>query len=275
MFQILQKRVFYFIILLVISILFIVNYKINSRLLYNLSSYALNTSVAIKEGIGYVVFKLNNFRESIASNFVLRERIKTLEKEILEYEQNYRSTVSLDYQISRLQQMLGFSLNTDYELLPAFLYSQDTTFPHRYLINKGQQDGVYDDNPVLAMYQNKLVFLGKIKESYDGSSLFVSVNDIDFFVPVITDVTNQIGILYGNGMRDDTMTLELDAISGIEQLFVDEVVLVNEFSKNYPPGIPIGRVVNVSYGKEDLLIRATVKPYVDIKSIDIVFIYKQ
>ena len=275
MLQILQKRLFYFILLLVIAFLFIINYKINSRLLYNISNYAVSISVAVKEGIGYLVFNFNKLRDSIKTNFALREHIKTLEKKISDYERNYRSIASLDYQISRLQQMLGFSLNTDYSLIPAFIYSQNTRFPHRYLLNKGQKDGVNNDDPVFAIYQNELVFLGKIKESYNGSSLLVSVNDKNFFIPVITDVTNQIGILYGNGTTDNTMTLELDAISGIEQLFVDEVVLINEFSKNYPPGIPIGKVLNVSYGKEDLLIKAKVKSYVDIKSIDIVFVYKK
>lgn len=272
MLQVIKKPFFYFILFFITGVFFIIDYKFSYLPSHKISNAIFNSTVTIKQGIGYLAQNIRKIRSSFATNATLKKRIASLEQRILDYEKNYKSIESMNYQINQLQKMLGFTLNREYELLPAFIYAQDSKFQQRYLLNRGWKNNVRQDLPVFAIYQNQLVLVGRILKSYSSSAIFVTINDENFIIPVITEETNQIGILYGNGDSDNTMTFELDSISGTEQVFVGETVLVNEFSLNYPPEIPLGKIIDLTHNREKLLITATVKPYVNVQSIDKVFI---
>ncbi len=273
MFRILKQRLFYYVFLSVFSILSIVSVKFDTSLSYQFLSLFLRSTTYIRQGMAFVSHKAQDVSQFFTSHAKQREKIAGLEKQIQSYEKNFKSVESLQYQVTRLQELLNFALYEDYQLLPAFVFAQDTTRYQRYVLSRGRKDGVLKDSPVFAIHQRRLVLLGRIKDVQTDSSLFIPTNDSDFIVPAISGTTKQIGLAYGNNDLAYTMSFELNSISGIEQLFVNEEILVNDFSKNYPVGIPIGRITDITLNQEDLLLLATVKPYVDIKSIDIAFIY--
>lgn len=137
-------------------------------------------------------------------------------------------------------------------------------------IDKGTQDGITPQMPVLAAVENKgIALVGQVVEVYRSWSKVILLTDPSFAADVVVQRTRDRGIL--KGKAEDLCTLEyLPLYSQVQPK--DEVVTSGQDAL-FPPGLIIGEVVSVTRDEtQGLFKKAEVKPLVDFHNLEVVFV---
>lgn len=74
---------------------------------------------------------------------------------------------------------------------------------------------------------------------------------------------------------DGGSTLNIEKISKLLDVQIGDIVLTANISQKYPADIPVGQVIEVKEDKSSLFYKIKVKPFVNLSTIEQVFIIKQ
>ncbi len=173
----------------------------------------------------------------------------------------------------RLRELLRFRSELTYQVIPADLVAAEPN--RRYfsvLINKGSQEGVKRNMPVVNMHG----LVGKVVEVSPRSSVVQLMIDPSFRASALDQRSRVYGIIKpGSGF-----TLRLDNVPLTEDVRVGDAVISSGLGGIFPPGIQIGVVTAVeseeTYSKEDLSFgifkMIQVKPSVDFSRLEELFV---
>jgi rod shape-determining protein MreC len=155
-------------------------------------------------------------------------------------------------QARRLQALLGFKEQFISQTLPAQVISTTgTDFSRGIYIDKGSNDGVHRDMPVITPRG----VIGKIYRAYPSSSLVLLINDPTSGAGVILEKSRLQGILKGTPSGETV----LQNVMSDEKVEIGENVLTSGGDRVYPKGLPVGTVSEVSPGP-DIFLRVRIKP---------------
>src|SRR3989338_9678770 len=155
-----------------------------------------------------------------------------------------------------LRESLGLSITPEQRSLVVGVFNLESTpRGHNLLINKGQIDGVKKDDVVIS---SSGVLIGFIDDISDNHSRIVMVTNLDFKTTIKIISKNTFGIAtgaMGDGIHLDFISENDDAVEGD--------IVVTTGNDTFPPGLIVGKVIEVSSSNDGLFKNVKVKPAVE------------
>jgi rod shape-determining protein MreC len=218
----------------------------------------------VERGVSAVVTPVGRFFGGLTDDE--QARLDQLEEENAALRLQQRTD---DYTRSRAQQLddlLKVAGLGRYKILPAQVIAIGPAqgFAWTVQIDAGSRDGITPDMTVI----NGDGLVGRVKSVTDSTATVLLVVDPEATVGVRVEGNGQLGLLSGAGLR--AMTLEMTdpkaPLSAGDRL----VTFGSKDGKPYVPGVPVGVVRSVSTEPGSLVRVATVDPYIDATSLELV-----
>ncbi len=225
------------------------------------------------------------FRFTYGPFYALTDHLKELEGVLEENRRLHQKIMELSLrnfwlneehlENERLRQLLGFRSQLGYEVIPARVVAKEPN--RRYfsvLINKGSQEGIKRNMPVVNMYG----LVGKIVNVSAHSSVVQLMIDPRFRVSALDQRSRVFGII----KPESDFALRLDNVPISEDVQVKDPIISSGLGGIFPPGIKIGMVTAVeseeTFSEEDrsfgIFKMIQVQPSVDFSSLEELFILK-
>lgn len=165
-----------------------------------------------------------------------------------------------------LRSMLSFKDTCDYPLISADVISKLVNkMQGNFIINRGAKDGVTIGMPAI----NDKGLIGIIVDVADNFSVVRTLYNSSLNIAVTIERINIDGILSWDGRE-----LVIKNIPTTYDVRVGDRVRTSDFSSIFPPNIPVGTISQRESVPIGLLHTIFVKPFVDIRSVDNLFILK-
>lgn len=243
-------------LILILALLFFLGDYLRSIFLQKTSNLQYNFS-----SLGKNFF---NFWQNIFFDEKLREENKKLKEENQKMIAQLVELENLKKENEELKKALNLHLEKDFILKEANIISISLK-GHAFYINKGKEDGVEKDLPVI---NSNKVLIGKIKEVYQKNSL----------VELITAPDQKIGVLIGpkkipalaKGEGKDFLVAE--NIPKGNEIETNQIVISANIQKEIPSSLLIGEVKQIEESDLAPFLKIKIKPFFDLSQIDLVFI---
>lgn len=230
----------------------------------------------IRDFIYYLFFpttkiasKVINFPEgsiSTIKNIVyLLERNRVLEKQNKEYHILKRRYKALLQENKRIKEMLGLRERSEFRLIAANIIVRSPNWFHSITIDKGSNEGITVDTPVISVEGNRSGVIGKVIEVFPNSSKVLLITSNLSAIPAKIDGKEIDGIVIGN----DSYWLEMKYLPPRKRVKIGSVVITSGIGVIFPSGIPIGEVVEVK--ELGIFQECKVKSAINLFGVDKVF----
>ena len=165
----------------------------------------------------------------------------------------------------RLQTLLGFTEKYIYQTVAAqVIGTSGTEQSHVLLIDKGSQDGLKPDMPVITPDG----IVGKTRDVFRHTSQVLEISDVTSGAGVILEKTRIRGVLRGDSWGQP----EIVNVSPDERIQKGETVLTSGGDAIYPRGLSVGTVDRVSPQPEGTLVNVLVKPAANLGRLEEVLV---
>lgn len=198
-----------------------------------------------------------------AENEYLKDRLE-------DYEEQKNISRVLDEENRWLRKYLGLKdENEHFELADATIVSKESSSSSQiFTLNRGSSDGIKVGMPVIT---ESGVF-GFVKEVSIFSCKVVGMLDASASAGAIIERSGAIGVAGGAfELRSDGLC-EMSYIEAGSDVKVGDIVVTSGVGGVYPPGIKLGRVVEISTDALSRNMVATIQPYVDFENASRVMI---
>ena len=138
-----------------------------------------------------------------------------------------------------------------------------------FTVNKGFLDGALIGTPVLT--QSGVV--GRILRTAPHASTVLIITDPGFRLPVISQTSRTPGILTGSA--DPDSRLEVAYVAQTAKINVGETLITAGVDGNFPKGIPVGIVTQVTPGNKILFQQVHARPVVNLEALEEVLLLKR
>jgi rod shape-determining protein MreC len=177
-------------------------------------------------------------------------------------------------QFEQLSALLGLKESLAPTSVPAVVIANGlSNFRFTITINRGSDDGVEMDQPVVTGSADAPILVGKVVKVSSISAEVQLIIDRNSAVAGRLSVSHESGLVEGQGEGDLRMSLVTPGtvVEG------DETVVTQGYEVNgqrglYPPGLVIGEVSHVIPGTSDLQEFVTVRPAIDFSSLEFVLV---
>lgn len=185
-------------------------------------------------------------------NTQMASEIKLLRTKLLDYEEKIQ-------EISRLRRLLGFVQHYDQSHLVAeVIGTQHHKAFQTMRISKGEFDGVRVGMPVVTAEG----VVGRIIRTGQKFSDVHLLLDSNFNVDVLLQRTRIRGVLKGQGSHG---VLKLNRQSEIR---IGDTIITSGIVGGFAKGLPVGRVVRISYESDNVSQSVRVEPWVEIDQVE-------
>jgi len=165
---------------------------------------------------------------------------------------------------SKLKDLAGFKDTSTLPLVPATVVSRTLSQTQNTItINKGIDDGVKPGMPVM----NHLGLVGVIHSTSEDFAIARTLKNIDLKLTVKNERSRIDGILIWDG--DKLVIINVPKTLDFEK---GDRIVTSEVSSIIPIPIPVGAVSEIIPERTGLLNRISVTPFVDVFSVEHVFI---
>jgi rod shape-determining protein MreC len=165
----------------------------------------------------------------------------------------------------RLQALLGFKEKYIYKTVAAqVIGTSGTEQSHVLLIDKGSQDGIKPDMPVITPDG----IVGKTRDVFRHTSQVLEVSDETSGAGVILEKTRIRGVLRGDSWGQP----EIVNVSPDERIQRGEPVLTSGGDAIYPRGLAVGVVDRIVPQPEGTLVNVLVKPAANLSKLEEVLV---
>ncbi|TAK68887.1 MAG: rod shape-determining protein MreC [Actinomycetota bacterium] len=220
----------------------------------------------IERGVTTVVAPIGGFFSEFGSWGDKDDRIRALEEENAALRSQQTTTAHDAERLRQLDGLLRVAAAGQYRTVPAQVIAVGPAqgFAWTVTIDAGSDDGLQKEMSVI----NGDGLVGYVREVSPTTSRVVLIVDATVVVGARLAGTGQLSTVSGTGRQDQ---LELQMFSSSAPVVAgDRLVTFGSQNGLYPPGIPIGAVTDVKGTTGQLTRVATVKPFADMASLDIV-----
>ena len=218
--------------------------------------YTLHSSTAFIARLWHGYFDL---RDVAADNARLKIRIAELQTQLQLYEEK-------DAESRRLRALLGLSRSYAIKTVAAEVVTKAGAFPFLAVrVNRGQQAGVEAGMPVIGA-------AGVVGRVLRVGQYFADVQlliDSGFYLDVLVQRTRVRGMLHGD-LRRGVLQMPQAA-----ELRIGDTIVTSGLVGSFPKGVPVGRVVRISYTANSVAQQITVEPWIDHRQLEEVSILLQ
>ncbi|HOP64883.1 MAG TPA: rod shape-determining protein MreC [Spirochaetota bacterium] len=174
----------------------------------------------------------------------------------------------------RLRSLLGMKERLRYESIPAFVISKDPDNWFRtVIINRGSNDGITVNMPVVAYQGETKAVIGKIVEVRGSLSRIQPVISPDVRIGVKVGESKYPGLLTGYAFNSNLC--KVDYITRAAQIKFGDPIVTSGQAGVFPPGFVIGTVVKTELPESSPYQKIIVRPVIDYNLIEEVFIIKK
>jgi len=231
--------------------------------IYNITSPLVEYVSGIYRTIANYYYGLMHTDDVINENKELRKNVSKLKREIIQLETFRREN-------KRLRELLAFKRYIHYKTMGANVIGfGPSNWEQKILINRGKNDGIKKKMPVIS-YNGTLI--GKVDYVGASTSQVKLIYDPEFVVGGIVqrEESRAIGLIKGQSNNKNQNIME--KISWDADIVKDDLILTSGLSNNYPRGLPIGKVVKVETDNYGLSLKAEIKLFASLKTIEEVLV---
>lgn len=195
---------------------------------------------------------VNNFIASFFQSQELIEENERLREEVAELSATNSMLQEVEKQNQRLRELLAYDqqIHRELEVITGRVVGYSPgSWQRKIMVNVGRNDGVSVNMPVIG-YEGNLI--GRIGEAGMNSSQAILLNDPEFVVggQVSRDDSRVLGLI--KGLPESEGKVIMENIPWDADIREGDEIITSGVSDNYPVGLPIGKVVEVSVGKQGL-----------------------
>ena len=257
-----NKKIIYFLWLVVIATLLVVFSKVN---IPGVSNVAGSITNGIGDAFGTVKGLMRNGFGYFGSVKKLNQKNANLEKEIekLKYKLLELDVVEADNENLRDKLEIKERYNHFNLLYADIIVKNYDNFDETFVINKGAEDGVKLKQTVIT--QDGL--LGYISLVSNETSVVTTILDPNVSVGVEIASVNKNALVKGDFSLKNEAKLKLTYIPIDTEVSVSEIVYTSGIGEVYPKGIPVGTIEKVFNKKNEIDRYAIIKPLADINNV--------
>ncbi|HDK7159746.1 TPA: rod shape-determining protein MreC [Clostridium botulinum] len=214
----------------------------------------------IRNSIGFVL----NIPDVKKENVELKSKNSKLESQLVEYK-------SLKDENERLRKMLNFkNQHSEFNYVGADIIGKSGgNYLDEFTINKGSNDGVFKG--MIAITNEGLV--GQVIATGGSWAKVQSLSNENLAVSAMVDSTKEnSGVVKGFKDSQNNILAKLYFLPIDSKIKEKDIILTSGLGAMYPKGIRIGEVKSIEVDKGKVMKNAIIKPYVDLRKIEEVFI---
>ncbi|HPT88014.1 MAG TPA: rod shape-determining protein MreC [Bacillota bacterium] len=237
--------------------------------------YFFNTAMAPLESIfSYCGIVIHDSWKTVTHLAQLKVENDLLRKEIERLRTRQLGLEQLQKENEELREAAGFVKAQAHEMVAAEVISVNPSNWSRTLtINRGKNDGLKKNMAVISPQG----VVGRIMEVRDNTAeviLLTDPRDGNYIGGMVKRTQNMVIVTGGGGYLG-----ECTVKPAVDNFFTDlknnDIIITAATSDLFPKGIPIGRVVKVSYGPNKMVTKAILQPMVKLNKLHIVFVIKE
>lgn len=203
----------------------------------------------------------------VSAAFRLREQTAYLAAELAKSRQEVWRYKELVKENDALTALLALHTSLSYESLPARVINYQTDGLRAELtVDVGEYEGAESSMAVLA--PDGLV--GRVVRVYPHTSLVRLINDPEERVSCRVYNSRSFCVL----RTDQVGRPRLDYLSSRAEVSEGDAIVTSGMGGVYPAGVPVGSIDNLEVGQEQLFYSATLRPYVNFGSLEVVVLAK-
>jgi rod shape-determining protein MreC len=273
LFQLFANRRFLLIALIFLLITWVLFVTSRDRAKEGKVEYFFNTAMAPLESIfDHIGWVAGDSWKTITRLTQLKVENDRLRAEMDSLKARQIGLDSLKSENESLREALKFQADQPHELVSAEIISVNPSNWNRAIvINKGRNFGLKKN---LAVITSDGV-VGRIGEVRANTAEVVLITDPreGNFIGGVVERTKSMVILSGGGSRGEC-TVQPAIDSYFSDLKVNDLILTAETSEIFPRGLPIGKIVYIRKGSNNMVTKAFLKTAVDLGSLKLIYIIK-
>lgn len=206
-----------------------------------------------------------NYDNLEKENVQLKERIRELEDQLIEYD-------TFKFENDHLKDYLGIrEQHPDYDLVYATVIARDPgNWFDVFTIDKGSANGIEKRDTVITAAG----LVGHISEVGSTWAKVIPIIDPQSQVGAIIPRTRDIAVLEGDMLKKESGYCHLELMPGSTSV-VGDILTTSGLGDIYPRDIPIGKLVDVYPDPNGLAIYGTVQPEVNFKELSAVMVIRE
>ncbi len=208
---------------------------------------------SLVSGVKRYVYLSNAARE----NEDLRSTLGSMQSRIMDYEEQLLEN-------ERLRRLLGFANRSEKSMVAAEVIGHNSLSQFESIrISRGESDGIRNGMPVVSADG----VVGKvIRTGFKFADVQLLV-DTDFHIDVLLQRTRVRGVLAGDSGRISKLQLHKRV-----EIRIGDTLITSGIVGGFPKGLPVGRVIRISYETENVAQSITVEPWVDHRRLEEVMV---
>jgi len=227
----------------------------------------------MQRAVSSVVQPISNFFTSLGELPSLARRNRDLQQQV----EDLRSAAQLNQELTRrvedLERLIGLEAILSHPIAARVIGSGVSNLEWTITIDRGSDDGIAVDMPVVAGGADAPRLVGRIIRVTPASAMVQLILDRDYAVAGVLSTSREAGIVQGRGESDLRMDLLAPGIE-ISETEPESVFTigysVNGQSGLYPPGLLIGTVSRAFSEPDSVETFVTIRPAVDFATLQYV-----
>ena len=190
-------------------------------------------------------------------NFQLKQEITELKTRLLDYDERLN-------EVNRLRQLVGFTESIQDKFVAAKVFTGQRALPFKTIrISRGSMDGIKAGMPVVAAQG----VVGKvIRAGFKFSDVQLLV-DYDSNIDVLVQRNRIRGVLGGYANENCRLNLQRSA-----EVRIGDTLVTSGIVGSFPKGLPVGKVIRISFETDNVSQVITVEPWVDHSRLEEVIV---
>jgi rod shape-determining protein MreC len=237
---------------------------------------AVSSAIApLQDAVSSVVRPIGDFFSSLARLPSLAERNEELQAQVDDLKTAHQVNQELRRRLDSLRNLLGLQTTIQRSVAASVIASGVSNFEWTVTIDRGSDDGIEVDMPVIAGTSGEPRLVGRVLRVTPISADVQLLIDRDFAVAGRLSTSNETGLVEGRGEDD----LRMDLLSpGVEVPETEpESVFTVSYRVNgqrglYPPGLLIGTVSRAYSEPDSVESYVTIRPAVDFSTLEFVLV---
>jgi rod shape-determining protein MreC len=234
----------------------------------------------LQEAVWTVTRPIGDFFSGLAHLPSLERENADLKTQVANLQAEAAGRANVEEQLQTVTDLLGLQQQLFPDGVAAIVIANGVSnFEWSVTINKGSDDGVQIDQPVVAGSATTPRLVGRVTQVTSHSATVQLLIDQDFAAAGRLSPTRATGLVQGRGEEDPEMDgipqdtdIELNGDQPV-QVFTMSYEINGQHGR-YPPGILIGEVSSVIESTNALEQAVTVRPAVDFSALEYVLVLK-
>jgi rod shape-determining protein MreC len=235
--------------------------------LAGLGRTALGVIGPLQEAVSNVFRPVTDFIQGVTRIGSLRAENQRLQEELVVISRQLQEVTKLRAENEELSKLFGLTERLQIVTIGAEVIGESVSnFEYSVFINKGADDGLVPDMPVVGPEG----LLGKVVRVSASSSSVLLIIDPDFSVGVRLAASGETGVLVGRREHD----LLFDLVDPGTTVRPGELVETSGLGGVFPAGIPVGVVSFADADEASLDKHVLVRPNVDFSALRLVAVVR-